>query len=253
MVPSGCVGGGKRMIFNGNDLLAFCGGGVSINKEIPPFTVGRTITAVGGAGGHILGNVANAPKVYTAKINLHGNSTAEAWAQKRRVAEWAMTTTELADLIPSHDPARKYRAVCQGISDPEFKWGACTVNVDFYIPEPYMLSVYPLTVGGTSADPVFINNGTAEPLMTVRFVPLVDVDYPTIMLNGEAVLTINGTVGAGVPVVVDFGQKTAKINGVYAQDKINYMLTDWHPVFSQENTVSVEASTVTVEVIERWL
>ena len=49
------------------------------------------------------------------------------------------------------------------------------------------------------------------------------------------------------------GQKTVKINGAYAQNKINYMLTDWHPVFSVDNTLSVEAATVTVEVIDRWL
>ena len=241
------------MIFNGLDIMTFCGGGVSINKEIPPFSLGRTITTIGGGGGHILGHVENAPKTYTARINLHASCMAEAWALKRTVAAWAMSCTTLADLIPTHDPAVRYRAVCQSVGDPEFKFGTCTVDVVFMIPDPHLLAVTPRVFGGTSNTVTWRNDGTAEPLLTVTIVGLADLSYPTIMLNTEAILTINDTVLKDVPIVVDFGQKTVKINGVYAQNRINYMLTDWHPVFSVDNTLSVEAATVTVEVIDRWL
>lgn len=240
------------MTFNGNDLIAFCGGGVSINKEIPPSTLGRTITGIGGAGGHILGNVENAPKTYTARINLHGHSMAEAWALKLRLAEWAYTDG-LADLIPTHDPSRRYRAICQSISDPEFIWGACTVDVVFYIPDPYMLAVELRTVGGTSNEATWINRGTADPLITVTVVPSASYAYPTIYLNDTQIFMLNSTVGANVPIVVDFGQKYVSVNGASALTDINYLYTNWHPAFASENTIESEASTVSVEVVDRWL
>lgn len=241
------------MIFNGFDLLTYCGEGVSINKEIPPATIGRTMTTIGGGGGHILGHVESAPKTYTARINLHGRSMAEAWALKRTVAEWAMSSTVLADLIPTHDPARRYRAICQSVGDPEFKFGACTIDVVFFIPDPRMLAVEPRVFGGDDNTVSWRNEGTAEPILKVTFVGLADLSYPTIMLNNEAILTINDSILTGVQTVVDFDKKTVMINGAYAQDRINYMLTDWHPVFARDNTLSVEAATVTVEVIDRWL
>lgn len=240
------------MTFNGNDLLTFCGGGVSINKEIPPSTLGRTITGIGGAGGHILGNIENAPKTYTARINLHGQNMTDAWALKLKLAEWAYTDG-LADLIPTHDPSRRYRAIVQSISDPEFKWGACTVDVVFYIPDPYMLSVETRTIGGDSNEATWKNHGTADPLITVTVTPTASYDYPTIYLNGTGIFTLNGTVGADVPMVVDFGQKTVTVNGANAISNINYLYTDWHPTFNSENTISVEASVISVEVVDRWL
>lgn len=240
------------MIFNGNDLLTFCGGGVSINKEIPPATVGRSITGIGGAGGHILGHVENAPKTYTARINLHGSTMADAWALKRKLAEWAYTAA-LADLIPTHDPSRRYRAICQSIGDPEFVWGACTVDVTFYIPDPYMLAVDARTIGGASNSATWTQNGTADPLISVTMTPTADSAYPTIYLNTVGIFTLNATVEANVPMVVDFGQKTVTVNGVSAMEDINYLYTDWHPVFADENTVEAEACTLSVEVIDRWL
>ena len=240
------------MIFNGRDLISFCGAGVSINKEIPPFTVGRTLTGIGGAGGHILGHAEDAPKTYTARINLHRTAMSDAWALKLKVAQWARSEG-LADLVPTHDPTRKYRAICQGISDPTFVWGACTVDCVFWVPDARMLAVTPRSSGGTGSEAAFTNLGSADPVLKVTFVPLTTVSYPTIYLNGEAVLTVNGEVGADVPVVADFGAKTLKINGVMAMERINYMLTDWHPAFAAANTVGVEASTVSIEVTDRWL
>lgn len=239
------------MIFNRRDLVAFCGGGVSINKEIPPATVGRTVSAIGGAGGHILGNAENAPRTYTARINLHGQSMADAWALKRKLAAWAWSDG-LADLVPTHDPGRKYQAICQSIGDPTFVWGACTVDVVFFIPNPYMLEREAHTYTG-SGEASFLNEGTADPLIVVRFVPTTTAYTPVIFLNGDVILSITQDVGAGVPVVADFAAKTLQINGVYALDKINYLNTDWHPEFLDENTIGVEVSDVTVEVINRWL
>lgn len=239
------------MIFNGRDLLTFCGSGVSINKEIPPATLGRSLTSVGGAGGRILGNADTAPQTYTARVNLHGQSMADAWQLKLKLAEWAYTAT-LADLIPTHDPGRKYRAICQSIGDPEFVWGACTIDLVFLIPDPYMLSVDTRVCTG-SGDVPFRNYGTADPLITVRFTPSATAQDPVIWLNGQVILGIVGDVEAGVPVVADFSTKAVTINGVHALEKIDYLHTNWHPPFARDNTISVEVSAVTVEVIDRWL
>lgn len=239
------------MIFNGRDLMAFCGAGVSINKEIPPATVGRSITSIGGSGGHILGHVEDAPKTYTARVNLHGQTMADAWALKLKLAEWARTDA-LADLIPTHDTARKYRAIVQSIGDPEFKWGACTIDVVFFVPDARMIAVSSTTATG-SGTATFAKTGSADPLLAVTFVPGVAVTDPEITLNGSTIFGVTGEVGADVPCVVDFEAKTLKVNGVYAMDKINYITTNWHPDFLASNTLAVEDAAITVEVTQRWL
>ncbi len=239
------------MIFNGRDLMAFCGAGVSINKEIPPATVGRTITSIGGSGGHILGHVEDAPKTFTARVNLHGQTMADAWALKLKLAEWARTDA-LADLIPTHDTSRKYRAIMQSIGDPEFKWGACTVDVTFYVPDARMIAVTPTTVTGTDSVTI-TKTGSADPLMVVTFTPSADTELPEITLNGDTIFMVSGTVGAGVPCVVDFGAKTLMVNGVYAMERIVYTQTNWHPAFITTNTLAVDDAALTVEVTQRWL
>lgn len=239
------------MIFNGRDLLAFCGAGVSINKEIPPASVGRAITSIGGANGHILGHAEDAPRTYTAKVNLHGATMADAWALKLKLAEWAYTTT-LADLIPTHDQARKYRAIVQSIGNPEFKWGACTIDVVFYIPDARMIEVYSTTATGTDSVS-FLKTGTADPLMTVSFTPTADLTDPVITLNGNAIFAVNGNVLTGVPCVVDFDKKTLMKNGVVSQSEINYMQTVWHPDFAYTNTIEIDDADISVEVTQRWL
>jgi len=240
------------MIFNGKDLIAYCGGGISINKEIPPFSVGRSITSIGGAGGHIIGNVTREPKTYTARINLHGRSMHEAWELKLKVAEWAYTEA-LADLIPTHDPSRKYRAICQSISDPEFKWGACTVDVVFYIPDPFMLAVEPRTFGGAESSVSWRTNGTMDPLIKVTFTASETLNYPQIKLNGNTILGVVGEVGVGVICVADFDAKTLMLNGGFALTKINFTNTNWHPAFQENNTITVNNAVVSCEVVDRWL
>lgn len=239
------------MIFNGRDLLAFCGAGVSINKEIPPASVGRAITSIGGANGHILGHAEDAPRTYTAKINLHGATMADAWALKLKLAEWAYTTT-LADLIPTHDQARKYRAIVQSIGNPEFKWGACTIDVVFFIPDARMIEVYGTTASGTGSAS-FFKTGTADPLMVVSFTPTADLTDPVITLNGSTIFAVNGSVLTGVPCVVDFDKKMLMKNGVVSQSEINYMQTNWHPDFAYINTIEIENADISVEVTQRWL
>ncbi len=239
------------MTFNGRDLLTFCGAGVSINKEIPPASVGRAITSIGGANGHILGNAEDAPRTYTARINLHGSTMSNAWALKLKLAEWAYTTG-LADLIPTHDPDRKYRAIVQSIGNPEFKWGACTIDVVFCIPDARMISINSATVTGTGSA-TFSKTGSADPIMVVSFTPTADLTSPVITLNGSTVFAINGSVLTGVPCVVDFEKKTLVKNGANAQSEINYMQTNWHPAFASSNTVAVTNATVSVEVTQRWL
>lgn len=239
------------MIFNGRDLVSFCGRGVSINKEIPPATIGRSITSIGGGGGRIIGHVEQAPATYVARVNLHGASMADAWALKRKLAEWAYTTG-LADLIPTHDPSKRYRAICREISEPEFVWGAATVTVTFFLPDPYLLDLETRLVSGTG-QAKFIKAGSADPLMRISVTPQGSVTDPVIRLNGAVVFGVAGTVGAGVTIVVDFDQKTLLLGGVAANDRINFMVTEWHPEFQVNNTVTADSSYVVVEVVDRWL
>lgn len=240
------------MIFNGRDLVNYCGQGFSINKEIPPGMVGRSITTIGGAGGRLLGHAEDAPCTYTARVNIHGATMADAWIMRRKLAQWAYSDG-LADLVPTHDSTHHYRAICQSVSDPEFKWGACTVTVTFLLPDARLLENGSNTYSGTGSA-TFYRTGSAEPIIVVTFTPTSTVSAPTIKLNGTTVFGMTGTVSSGVPCVVDFDQKTLKVNGSYALNRISYNKTDWHPAFQgNSNTVVVTNASVSVEVTNRWL
>lgn len=239
------------MNFNGKDLLATVGSGISICKEIPPFMIGRNLTTLAGAKRVYLGTAGIASQTYTLKLNIYGGTMANAWAMRQKIAEWAYSEAE-APLIPTHQPSIYYNAILQEISNPTFVFGACTVDVVFLIPTPFAYAVTKVYKTGTDSI-AFTNNGTAEPMIKLTLVPSASV-LPTVYVNSGMVFRATANVGENVPAVIDFEKRTYMVNQLYANDKINFLLTDWQPGWRKgNNIVTCSNTTLTAEIVQRWI
>lgn len=240
------------MKFNGNDLITFVGPKVSISKEIPPMMIGRKLTLLEGSRRIYLGSAGIAAQTYTLKLNIHAGSMANAWAVRHKIAAWAYSE-DLAPLIPSHEPTIYYNAVLQSISSPTFVWGACVVDVVFLIPTPYAHAVTMLTPSG-SGSLTFDNLGSYDPAVRLTAIPDQNIENPTVLVNGLPAFVAVGAVETGVPMIIDFENKTYQVNGLYAMDKINFLTTDWAPGWvSGSNTIALNDCALSAEVVARWL
>lgn len=117
--------------------------GISIAKEIPPGAPASTLETITGGTGEILAGRTIKQAEYTVRINIAGRSARDGWEIRRLIAAWARPTDKTTRrLVPTHWPEVYYDAACKEVTEPEFTFGFCTVDVVFAIARPIAMSLH---------------------------------------------------------------------------------------------------------------
>lgn len=243
------------MRFNGKDLRDVHGR-LSINKEIPPGTARREIEYVRGRVGATVAGVRYEPDEYKARINIACTSRSEAWDVRALLAGWAASSGEsVAALEPTNWPGKAYDAILSSIGAPEFVHGFATVDVVFAVPYPFARDTavsraggakeMTMRVGGTHAcRPAIsqtITGGRIGLTWTIDGKPLLRIKDWRALEDGQIV-------------VMDVKNESLTIDGVHAEDAIDWSGTDWDAAFTPGAHVikSVNGGTLEAEWHNEW-
>lgn len=219
------------MRFNGKDLREVHAR-LSINAEIPPGSARREIEYVQGRTGAVVAGVTYEPDEYKARINIACFNRNEAWDVRALVAAWAASSGETtATLEPSRWNGKAYDAILKSVSPPEFKRGFATVDVVWSIPYPFARDTTTSRASGSGRAAAMIG-GTHACRPVIRQTMSADADGLAITMDGGAVLTLKGSIGAGAVVEMDTARESLTIDGVHAEEKINFSATRWRAGFT---------------------
>lgn len=241
------------MRFNGIDPTTLHHG-ISVSKEYPPGMPGREVVTVRGMGTETLGGVEDERSEYRVVLNIAGKNKREAMEMRARIAKWARSSGEsTAKLEPTHWIGKAYDAIVAEISEPEFVFGFGTVDVIFLLPDGRAYSTTPGIASGTGK--INLSIGGSEACTPVISQTIDSAREGLVwQLDGAAFLTLKGGLTAGQVVAVDFAEGGVTIDGVHAENRINYMATSWKPGFlpGYHSITSTDGGTMTARWHDKW-
>ena len=218
------------MRFNGKDVRDVHGR-ISVNSEILPGAAAREIDYVEGRTGAVAAGVKYRPDEYRARINIASFNRNEAREIRALLAGWAASSGEkTAKLEPTHWKGKAYDAILKSVSAPEFVRGFATVDVIWSVPYPFARDLTVSRASG-SGRAVAMIGGTHTCRPTIRQTVETTADMLTIEMDGMRVLGVKN-VNAGDVIEMDVEHESLTINGVHAEEKINFSRTDWHAKFN---------------------
>lgn len=218
------------MRFNGKDVRDVHGR-ISVNSEILPGAAAREIDYVEGRAGATAAGVRYKPDEYRARINIASFNRDEAREIRALLAGWAASSGEkTAKLEPSHWRGKAYEAILKSVSPPEFVRGFATVDVIWSVPYPFARDLTTSHASG-SGRAVATIGGTHECRPVIRQTVTESAEMLAIEMDGKRVLAVKD-VNAGDVIEMDVEHESLTINGVHAEEKINFSRTDWHAKFN---------------------
>lgn len=236
------------MRYNGKDLRDVHGR-LSINQEIPPGTARREIDYAQGRAGAAVAGVRYEPSEYKARINIACYSRSEAWDVRALLAGWAASSGEsVAALEPTNWPGKAYDAILSSIGAPEFVNGFATVDVVFAVPYPFARDTTKSHAGGAQEMTMRIGGThTCRPAISQT----IDAGQSGLAwtIDGKPLLKIKEqrTLEDGQIVVMDIANESLTIDGVHAEDAIDWSGTNWDAAFTPGAHVIKSANSGTLE------
>lgn len=242
------------MRYNGVDLMEVHRV-LSVAKEIPPGMPARTNEMVQGQAGEILANTRMERDEYKVRVNVAGKTRQEAWEARALLAEWASSSgKKTAPLEPTHWPGKAYDAIVKSIDPPEFKFGFGVVQVVFDLPRPVAYDIIEdVSTGGGKI--TMTVGGTSYCRPVIKQTMIQSRSKLTMTVDGTTFLTLNRELSAGDVVTVDLKSESVLVNGVHAEDGIDYTGTYWRPGFDpgSHTVASSDGGTIEARWHNEWL
>lgn len=205
---------------------------LSVAKEVPPGMPAVTNNMVEGTDGETLMSVSMARGEYVVYVNIAGKTRQEAWEARSRLAAWAMSSGgKVAALEPTWWPGRAYDAIIKEIEPPEFKIGfRGKIKVSFELPRPVAYDMILSRCSGTGKLSMVVG-GTHTCRPVIRQTMLRD-GVPVWSLGDQVIFALSDALSKGDVVEADYGTCSVTVNGVHAEDRVDYIRTDWQPGFA---------------------
>lgn len=221
------------MIFNGVDPTSLHRG-ISIAKEIPPGMPTHSVETLQGRRGERVAGTMMEQAEYIVRINIAGRNNADAWQARALLAQWACSSRETtSELIPTHWPSVAYDAIIKEIEPIEPVHGFATIEAVFLIPRPFAHEVIWRTASGSGGTTLYIGgSSTARPI--IRHTMSSGAQEYSLMLDNETCMRVITQLNRGDVLEMDVstgGIGILTINGVHAEENIDFTATRWRPGF----------------------
>lgn len=239
------------MRFNGKDVLAVHYALPSIHKEFPPAHPARNITTIETSAGDMVASVDLTQDEYTLRLNLAAATYDEAMQAREALAAWA-TTSQPAELQPTHMPGRAYKAILKQIRWPETRYG--TVDVVFMLPRPVQYSMIEKTASGISPLEV-TTGGTASVQPDIVFTAFAASSGVTISVDGKPFYTIKTSLQENNEVTIHPETGEVLVNGFDKGADIDYTQSnpDIELTPGKHTLTASRAGRITVRWHDQWL
>lgn len=219
------------MRFNGIDPCTLHRG-ISIARETLPGMAPRDVETVRGSGTETLGGIEEKRGEYVVEINIAGKSKEEAYKMRALIAKWARSSGEkTARIEPTHWHGMAYDGIAERIGDPVFNFGFGVLEVVFALPDAKAYEMAASHAHGSSGRAVIQIGGGEACRPVIQQVIAKGASSMTWKLDGKTFLVLNQSVKAGQTVEADFSTGGLTIDGVHAENKLDYTATNWKPGF----------------------
>lgn len=241
------------MKFNGVDPTTLHPA-ISIAKEIYPSMPAREITTVETGNGEMIANVSMQQDEAIIRVNIAARTYDEAAEARMALAKWAASSqNQTAELEPTHMPEKAYAAILKRIQPIEKRFAA--VDVVFLLPRPVLHEITERRVTGSGAGMTFTTGGSASVQPVFELTPDEDAEGLVMLIDGQTMLALSGTIGAGEKVEYNLKTGSTTIGGIHAENRILY--ADIDPdieLMPEKHTLNVStAGSMTVRWHNEWL
>ena len=243
------------MRFNGVDPCTLHRG-ISIAEEVLPGMASRTVETVRGTGAETLGGVEDERGEYIVRLNIAGKNKEEAVKIRALIAKWARSSGhKTARIEPSKWHGMAYDGIVERIPEPEFKFGFGVMEVVFLLPDARAYEIAASSAQG-GAGTMSMKIGGGEPCAPVITQTISKRTTELIwQLDGAAFFVVsNGQIEAGQIVEADFSEGSVKVDGIHAENCVDYTRTKWRPGFEPgaHTITSSDNGTMSARWHNRW-
>lgn len=225
-------------------------------SPIPP----RSVRLVASSIQSYLAGVDLSPREIHLHLNFAGRSHSNANALAAKVAA-LFCREDLAEYEPTHMPGKAMSAILQSATEPEWHWGFGVIEYIFVAPRPFLHSTSETVVtGGRQVYMEPRGSVPAQPVITHKMAAAAAT--LTIGISdgqtSQTVMVIRNPLGnalpAGLVVSVDFASRLCSINGIAANEYIDYTVSDWHPDIRGGTLITLsDGGETTVRWRDEWM
>ena len=228
-----------------------------IISPIPP----RTVRMLATSRQSYLAGVDLSPREVHLHLNFAGRSIDNANVLAAKAAA-LFCRDDLAEYEPSHMPGKALSVILQSASDPEWHWGFGVIEYIFSAPRPYFHATSETVVTGNTQ--VYIEprgSVPARPVITHRMAAAaatLTINVSDGQTGAQPVMAVRNPSGVALPsgaaVVVDFEKRLCTINGVVANEYVDYTVSDWHPDITGGTLITLsDSGETTVRWRDEWM
>ena len=227
-----------------------------IISPIPP----RSVRMVATSRQSYLAGVDLSPREVHLHLNFAGRSIDNANELAAKAAA-LFCRDDLAEYEPTHMPGKALSVILQSASEPQWRWGFGVIEYTFSAPRPFCHSTSETVVTGGAQ--VYIEprgSVPVRPIITHRMataaatltISISDGQTP------QTIMAIRNPLGASLPaglvVDVDFASRLCSINGIAANEYIDYTVSDWHPDIRGGTLITLnDSGDTTVRWRDEWM
>lgn len=228
-----------------------------IISPIPP----RSVRMLATSRQSYLAGVDLSPREVHLHLNFAGRSIDNANELAAKVAA-LFCREDLTEYEPSHMPGKALSVILQSASDPEWHWGFGVIEYTFSAPRPFFHSTSETVVTGGAQ--VYIEprgSVPARPVITHRMATAaatLTISISDGQGTAQPVTSIRNPLGAALPsgavVAVDFAKRLCSINGIAANEYVDYTVSDWHPDIKGGALITLsDSGETTVRWTDEWM
>lgn len=227
-----------------------------IISPIPP----RSVRMLATSRQSYLAGVDLSPREVHLHLNFAGRSIDNANELAAKVAA-LFCREDLTEYEPSHMPGKALNVILQSASDPEWHWGFGVVEYTFVAPRPFIHSTSEtVLIGGSQVYMEPRGSVPARPIITHRMATAAAT--LTIGISdgqtSQTIMAIRNPLGtslpAGLVVGVDFASRLCSINGIAANEYVDYTLSDWHPDIRGGTLITLsDSGDTTIRWRDEWM
>lgn len=227
-----------------------------IISPIPP----RSVRMLATSRQSYLAGVDLSPREVHLHLNFAGRSIDNANELAAKVAA-LFCREDLTEYEPSHMPGKALNVILQSASDPEWRWGFGVVEYTFVAPRPFIHSTSEtVLIGGSQVYMEPRGSVPARPIITHRMATAAAT--LTIGISdgqtSQTIMAIRNPLGtslpAGLVVGVDFASRLCSINGIAANEYVDYTLSDWHPDIRGGTLITLsDSGDTTIRWRDEWM
>lgn len=228
-----------------------------IISPIPP----RSVRMLATSRQSYLAGVDLSPREVHLHLNFAGRSIDNANELAAKAAA-LFCRDDLAEYEPTHMPGKALSVILQSASEPQWRWGFGVIEYTFSAPRPFFHSTSETVVNGGAQ--VYIEprgSVPARPIITHRMATAaatLTISISDGQTGAQPVMAIRNPLGtslpAGLVVGVDFASRLCSINGIAANEYIDYTVSDWHPDIKGGTLITLsDSGDTTVRWRDEWM